>query len=62
MPAPLTPCIRVCVIDREAGLCLGCGRTLAEIAAWGSLPDEERLRIMAELPDRLEALVPDEAG
>ena len=37
-PAPIaTPCIKVCVIDGESGLCLGCQRTLAEVAAAGNL-------------------------
>ena len=62
MPAIPTPCIHVCVIDDRTGLCAGCGRTLDEIACWGSLANDERVRIMAELPDRLDALVLDEAG
>ncbi|WEF24079.1 DUF1289 domain-containing protein [Paracoccus sp. S3-43] len=47
-----SPCIKVCVIDPASGLCTGCLRTLDEIAAWGSLPDDDRRRIMAELPAR----------
>jgi predicted Fe-S protein YdhL (DUF1289 family) len=49
---PLTPCIRLCVIDPATELCAGCGRTLAEIAAWGRLDEAERRRIMAALPAR----------
>ncbi len=48
-----TPCVRVCLIDPETGLCEGCGRTREEIGQWFRLPEEERLRIMAELPERL---------
>jgi len=52
-PAPIkTPCIKVCVVDGESGLCLGCYRKLNEVAAWGRLTDAERDRILAELPDR----------
>lgn len=47
-----TPCINVCVIDAATGLCAGCARTLAEIAAWSGLDASERRRIMAELPER----------
>ncbi|AWN46885.1 DUF1289 domain-containing protein [Methylobacterium terrae] len=54
MPAS-TPCIRLCVLDPVTGLCEGCGRTGTEIAAWGGLPEAERLRIMATLPARLAA-------
>jgi predicted Fe-S protein YdhL (DUF1289 family) len=48
-----TPCIKVCTLDPETGLCEGCGRTREEIARWFRLPEEERLRIMAELPERM---------
>jgi predicted Fe-S protein YdhL (DUF1289 family) len=48
-----SPCTKVCVIDSASGLCSGCGRTLGEIATWGSLSEAERLAIMAELPERM---------
>jgi predicted Fe-S protein YdhL (DUF1289 family) len=48
-----TPCIRVCSLDAEVGLCAGCGRTAEEIAGWLHLREEDRLRIMAELEDRM---------
>ncbi len=52
-PRPIkTPCVQVCVVDGESGLCLGCRRTLAEIAGWSRLTDAERDQIMAELPAR----------
>lgn len=51
-----TPCAKICVIDEEAGLCLGCGRTLQEIARWMRLGEAERRAIMAELGARLERL------
>lgn len=47
-----TPCVNICAIDPETGLCEGCGRTIREIASWASLAPEERRRIMAELPGR----------
>jgi uncharacterized protein len=47
-----TPCVKICDIDRESGLCCGCGRSLAEIAAWSSMSDAERRHIMALLPQR----------
>ncbi|MBY0297788.1 MAG: DUF1289 domain-containing protein [Methylobacterium sp.] len=58
MPPPSSPCTRICVLDPVTGLCEGCGRTRDEIAAWGSLSEPERKRIMALLPDRLAAAVP----
>jgi hypothetical protein len=47
-----SPCVKVCVMDTQRGVCLGCCRTLAEIAAWGGMAEAERKRIMAGLPAR----------
>ena len=52
-PAPIkTPCVQVCVVDGESGLCLGCFRDLAEVAGWSRLSDDERAAIMTDLPAR----------
>ena len=51
-----SPCNKVCVIDAACGLCIGCGRSLAEIGGWISMTADERRRIMAELPARRAAL------
>ena len=48
-----SPCVKVCTYDPGTGLCLGCGRTLAEIAAWSALSDAERGAVMKQLPERL---------
>jgi uncharacterized protein len=48
-----TPCIAVCIIDPRTSLCLGCGRTLPEIARWHRIETAERLAIMALLPARM---------
>ena len=47
-----TPCIKVCVMDLDRGLCRGCYRTLDEIGQWSRMSDAERDRIMAELDRR----------
>ena len=47
-----TPCVKICTLDARQGFCLGCGRTVDEIARWGSLSAAERRRIMNELPER----------
>jgi predicted Fe-S protein YdhL (DUF1289 family) len=47
-----TPCVAVCLMDPQDGLCIGCARTLDEIARWGAMSDAERRAIMAVLPDR----------
>ena len=59
-PAPIaTPCIKVCVIDGESGLCLGCQRTLPEVASWSRLTDAERAAIMAGLAERRSRIRPE---
>jgi uncharacterized protein len=56
-PTPIeTPCVKICVLDPKSGLCRGCGRNVDEIARWGRLSSEERLKIMSELAGRLEGL------
>ncbi len=47
-----SPCVSICMIHPDAGLCAGCLRTVDEIARWTAMEPEERSRIMAELPDR----------
>ncbi len=49
-----TPCINICVMDRK--LCIGCGRTLDEIASWGTMSEAERRGVIALLPWRLAAI------
>lgn len=58
MQTPLitTPCIKVCAVSGQTGTCIGCGRTLAEIARWGAMDEAQRQAIMAELPARRAAL------
>ena len=53
-----SPCIGVCTIDDD-GLCAGCHRTGAEIAAWPLMNDDARLRMMEEiLPQRADGREP----
>ena len=54
-----TPCIKVCVVDGASGLCLGCLRTLPEIAEWALFTDERREQVMADLPSRRHRLPPE---
>lgn len=57
-----SPCNRVCVMHPRLGLCIGCGRSLDEIARWSDFAAAERARIMAQLPPRLAGLAHAEAG
>jgi predicted Fe-S protein YdhL (DUF1289 family) len=47
-----TPCVKICTLDARQGVCLGCARTVDEIARWGDMSAAERNRIMSELPER----------
>ena len=49
---PESPCVKICVLDPEAGLCLGCLRSADEIARWRDMPAEERRAILEALPAR----------
>ncbi len=51
-----TPCVRLCVIEPETGICIGCGRTRGEIGGWIAMEPAVRRRIMAELPERVATL------
>ena len=52
-----SPCMSVCRMDMDTGLCEGCLRTLDEIAAWSRMGDEEK-RATWRLIERRIALVP----
>jgi len=43
-----TPCVNICKLD-ERGICIGCFRSLQEIAAWSRMSEAERRLIMAGL-------------
>lgn len=59
-PRPIaTPCVQVCIVDGESGLCLGCHRTLAEVAGWTRFTDDERAAIIGSLPARRDAIRPE---
>jgi hypothetical protein len=39
-------------MNAETGLCVGCARTLDEIARWSQANEAERRRILTLLPER----------
>ncbi|MGQ7816684.1 DUF1289 domain-containing protein [Metapseudomonas furukawaii] len=41
-----SPCVRRCCLN-DADVCVGCGRTLAEICEWGEASDVRRREICA---------------
>ena len=43
-----SPCVDVCELDPATGWCLGCMRTIEEIAGWSSMHDDQRRRVVAD--------------
>jgi len=39
-------------MDAEDRYCLGCRRTLSEIARWGEMSEAEQAQVLAQLPGR----------
>ena len=52
-----SPCVKVCSIDATTGWCLGCGRSMAEIASWSTLAPERRRAVLADLDGRKAKIV-----
>ncbi|MDE2220648.1 MAG: DUF1289 domain-containing protein [Gammaproteobacteria bacterium] len=48
-----SPCRDVCQLD-AAGVCVGCGRTIAEISEWTRADSERRLQIRSAARARVE--------
>jgi len=48
-PRPVSPCRHICQINPETALCSGCGRTLDEIACWGSMTDAEKAPVWTRI-------------
>ena len=47
-----SPCVKICVVHPESRLCIGCHRSLDEIAQWSKMSAEDRTRVKSELPAR----------
>ncbi|MFS8085704.1 MAG: DUF1289 domain-containing protein [Acidobacteriota bacterium] len=50
-----SPCVSVCAVDPVGGYCLGCYRTLDEIAAWIHFDSAQRLAVWDATAARREA-------
>ncbi len=47
-----SPCVKLCTIHPTERICIGCLRTIEEIAAWSRMAPDTRRTIIAELPAR----------
>lgn len=56
MPPIESPCIGVCRLDPASRICLGCGRSLEEIAKWTQLDNLQKKQVLKLLEARLKRL------
>ena len=49
-----SPCTQICTLDPTGAYCAGCGRSLAELAAWAGAGEAEQRRIVAAARARLQ--------
>ncbi|MDI1361867.1 DUF1289 domain-containing protein [Methylotenera sp.] len=47
-----SPCIGVCAMDEENGLCHGCYRTIDEIRAWWDMGQDAQKDLLVTLEER----------
>ena len=50
-PVP-SPCISMCKMAPDTGLCEGCMRTIDEIVGWGAQSDDYKRAVWAEIRRR----------
>jgi uncharacterized protein len=56
LPSIPSPCLSICSLDLTDEYCVGCGRSLDEIARWGAASEAQRRAILEKLPERLSQL------
>lgn len=56
--SPSSPCVQICTLDADGRLCLGCGRSLDEIANWMLMSPSERASVQARLASFRAATLP----
>lgn len=50
-PMP-SPCVGICQMDKDSGLCTGCHRTIDEIVDWSVAPESKKMAIWLEIKRR----------
>jgi hypothetical protein len=48
----MSPCKSICIMDTKSDMCVGCKRTIDEIARWPMMPDDERRTVVDSLKAR----------
>ena len=57
-----SPCVKLCVVHPEERICVGCLRSMEEIATWSRLTPQARAAVMADLPARAPRLAKRRGG
>ena len=57
-----SPCVKVCVVHPAARMCVGCYRSIDEIAGWGRMTAEARRAVIEDLPSRAALLTQRRGG
>jgi len=47
-----SPCVGICRVDADTQICMGCFRTLDEIAVWSQCSHKQKIAVLALLPAR----------
>jgi len=59
MPGPkdevASPCIEVCIVSPTRQLCIGCFRTIDEIAAWSRMSNDQKREVLRKIEERRRA-------
>lgn len=55
-----SPCVKICELDKD-DVCVGCGRTRAEIAGWMSMSDAQKAKVSALAEKRKSASITSDA-
>ena len=53
-----SPCVSICRIEPATGYCVGCHRTIDEIADWGTMSDDRKRGVWQQIRQRRSALDP----
>lgn len=49
-----SPCINICKIDKDSGLCIGCYRNGHEIFNWISFSQKQKKMVLSKISERSE--------
>jgi len=51
-----SPCISICTVDKELGMCIGCLRTLKEIGSWRVMTLAEKKVVVEACAERAKTM------